>query len=321
MNLIASAVATVHFVGITLFIPPPPPMITRLTGTPQSSPAEFVAVMPNIPSHIVPPENPTALIAPAPAEHKVTTARTAALDAPASPRTSPLNSDVEHHEAFLVFTEQDLLDVQGWEVKRLELGFLAIPLQGEHLTFVNDAPDPAVNTTIALPHITNPSNPTNLRPEYQPPAYSDAAAVFEIPNGTLKPCAKDPGSWSSRIDVELTLTNHGTFTIRSGKKSLTVNGNAIVVAANTPFEYVNEHTAHANGKPHNVVYCRMLTSGNCSAAMMAPADFTISHPNGGPPPCKDTNMAMPNGQQRIVPAVPPTINSLMDYACSTTQWP
>jgi hypothetical protein len=319
MNLAAIAfaaqTATVHFVGITLFIVPPPSVISGVRLGQESPSSEFVAIMPNIPSHILLAENPTTTAALAAPGHKVTTSRSAVTGEPVRANGMPLNGDVEHHEAFLIFQEQDLLDVNGWEVKRLESHYLAIPLHGEHLTFVSDAPNPPVNATLPLRHLTDPMNPTPLRPEYMPPAYSDAAAVFEMPNGTLKVCSKDPKA-GARIDVEATLKNNGTFTIRAGNKSLTVAGSAIVVAAHAPFEYVNNHEVHATGMPHNIVYCRMLVSGNCSTAIRS---LTID--SAGPGPCKDPSIFITGTERRIVPPVPPDINQLADFACSTTQWP
>jgi len=317
MNLLAAVSATTHvithvitlrLIGITLFVMPQPSVISTVAIRQQSSPAPvpFVAIMPNIPSHIMLGENPTL---------KVSTAAHAS-------GSSPLNGDIEPHQAFLIFKDQDLQDVKGWEVMRLEDGYLAIPLHGEHLTLAGNSSNPPVTGNVNLGHITDPANPIPLRPEYRPPAYSDAAAVFEMPTGTLRTCAKTPGDPNTRIDVELDLTNDGSFTFRSGDKTLTVRGDAIVVAANAPFAYLKDpKTYHNEMVAHNEAYCRMLTSGQCWAGVHSLTRINLSSTGDGSG-CKDQSGFRTNSNQSSrLPAVPPQINEIMNSECSNSRWP
>src|SRR5258705_12645514 len=120
MNLAAIAfaaqTATVHFVGLTVFIPPPPSVISSVTLDQPSPSPEFVAVMPNVPSHIMLPADQTAVSVPATTGRKVATSRSTITDGPVRSSSTPLNGDVEHHEAFLIFQSKNLIDVNAWEV-------------------------------------------------------------------------------------------------------------------------------------------------------------------------------------------------------------
>jgi hypothetical protein len=325
MDLVTAAAKTIvvhtailHFVGLTFFTAPPAPESVKALNAP-----EFVAIMPFVPSHIsAGATDPRAVTNASPQKDQAKTART---DNSGQVQQIPLQSPnallVDPHVALLIFKERDLLDVTGWEVKRLETGFLSIQLTGEHLTFSGDLPNQNVNRSLALGRVTGSRQ---LRPEYMPPAYSDAAAVFDIPSADITACASlpvDPNKpfpFLVRVDTELTLRNNGELTIKSGTKSLTVSGDAIVVAANTPLPYADHHDTHTNGVPHNAVYCAM-TTGNapCNVAFPSQQDMNL-HPIGQ---CHDDTLVMGGGTVSRIPALPPTINALVDFACSNSQWP
>jgi len=250
---------------------------------------------------------------------------------PSSPRSAPQPEDrvpakvatasnlsVETHIPFLIFQARDLVDVSGWEVKRFESGYLGIQLNGEHLNFVADGVNQAVNSNLALGHVGG-----QLRPEYQPPAFSDAAAVFMIPVGDLRACGNVTGNPPivgplTRIDTELRLNNNGTFTIQAGTKRLTVDGDATVVAADVPFAYADHHGLSHTGAAHYTFYCAMTgTSGACSAPMPSlSASNQIL-------PCHDSSMVMTGdpASRMELPTIPSGLNLLMDFACSNSQWP
>src|SRR4051794_36705347 len=112
MNLaaitLANHTAIVHFLGIMAFTPLSPPVNSR--GTIDQPPPQggFVVVVPNIPSHsiLTQTQTPTALAVAPPAPRNVPASRANAIDSPAIPDGTALNSDVEAHEAFLILQEQ-----------------------------------------------------------------------------------------------------------------------------------------------------------------------------------------------------------------------
>src|SRR5258706_7111207 len=307
-------VATIHFVGLVLFTPPPSAITAKLTTNPAP---EFVAIMPFVPSHIPPDSTPiaTAIAVPDGSSHKSVSQPPAsaggAQSATRAPQithetTFPANHPVEPHTAFLIFKDSDLLDVIGWEVKRFEPGYLGIQLTGEHLSFVSDAALQDVSTRLSLGRAGRAG--AQLRPEYLPPDYSDAAAVFSIPNGQLAACAKGTNNPNSltRIDTELKLNNSGQLTIRSGTKNLTVVGDAFVVAAHIP----SAHAVHQDpfASPHYTVYCTMTgtSAGLCTLPMASLTDTA----NPKILQCYDNTMAMGGGPDSRVtlPVIPPSID-------------
>jgi hypothetical protein len=314
-------IAILHFVGLTFFTAPPASESTKTLDD-----TEFVAIMPFVPSHVsAGATDPTiATSATSPQRMKTHTAR---LDDSVAGGSQPLTPSATHsllfdpHVALIIFKDKDLLDVSGWSVKRLESGFLSIELTGEHLTFAGYLPNQNVSRSLSLGRVTGS---TQLRPEYMAPAYSDAAAVFKIPNTDIAACASQPIDPAKpfpflvRVDTEVTLRNSGQLIIKSGAKSLTVIGNAVVTFANTPLPFADHQATATNGVPHNGVYCTMTTgSAPCDVAFPSQQDMTL-HPIGR---CHDATMVMEGGTVARFPAVPHRIDSLVDFACSNTQWP
>ncbi|HWJ41619.1 MAG TPA: hypothetical protein VNT29_10805 [Candidatus Limnocylindrales bacterium] len=314
-------VATIHFLGIVVFIQPPD--ATRATRT-ESPSTITVAVMPNVPAHILAGAPiTTAAAVPSGPMHKATVQPAPSPGSSQSAArfgsgvTPPENHIVEPHNAFLIFKDSDLLDVSGWEVKRFETGFLGIQLNGEHISFVADGPNQIDSSPLNLGQVTG-----QLRPEYLPPAYSDAAAVFSIPNGELAACAKgtnNPGLMT-RIDTELRLINSGQLTVQSGTKILTVRGDASVVAAMVPFTFANHNELNPQSAAHYNVYCAMTGNvGPCSAPL---ADLSLVA-NPKILQCHDNTMitgGSPDSRENL-PVIPNSIDHLLDVACSNSRWP
>ena len=306
-----------HFVGLTFFTAPPASESSKTLDD-----TEFVAIMPFVPEHVS-GGAADATNATSPQRMKAHTAR---LDdsvpggfQPSTPATHPLVFDP--HVALIIFNDKDLLDVSGWNVKRLESGFLSIELTGEHLTFAGYLPHQNVSRSLSLGRV---KGSRQLRPEYMSPAYSEAAAVFNIPNADIAACASQPIDATKpfpfliRVDTEVTLRNSGQLIIKSGAKSLTVRGDAVVILANTPQPFADHHATSTNGVPHNAVYCTMTTgSAPCDVAFPSQEDMTL-HPIGR---CHDATMVMDGGTVARFPALPHRIDSLVDFACSNTQWP
>ena len=357
MDITTAAVhiATIHLLGLCFFTPQTTPAESARTALTHSIVSQqFMVIMPHVPSQTGQNGNTNATGTKASDTQKRTsivqqptgnasspTGRSTAtgeipsnISAPTISGTVPATPHIQAHTALLMFKERDLLNVKGWEVTRLDTGFLSIQLNGEQLSFETDAANQDVKPILGLGHLVA----QELRSQFKPPSYSDAAAVFSIPTGTLTACRKvfvpappvptaigrvpldsaplDPvplDPTRNRIDTELTLNNGGTLTIRAGTKRLTVSGDATLIAANIPMGWAEGKGVESSGIPHNTVYCMMM-AGDCAIpALTKQASDTIK-------PCNDTSgMRVPSGV--TLPSIPARIDSLIDFACSNTQWP
>jgi len=225
-------------------------------------------------------------------------------------------ANVEPHTAMIAFDPQALVSVKGWKPAALgNDGWFYIELSGEHLTFVPDLANDAVTPpeTLLLPHL---GKTHALTTPYTYPNYAGAAAVFEIPTGTLNACVGS-GTTSGRIDTTLTLQTSDTLTITSTteKKSITLKAGYPVIIANVPLSYAMTHNPAGHAHNHFQVYCAMTGQAPCS---WPPPATTSTIPTKPLTTCDNPHFRPAAGHQTPPPPPPLAMN---DFACSNTQWP
>jgi hypothetical protein len=222
----------------------------------------------------------------------------------ATARLESTHRMIEIHTPVIAFKPADLVpgSMTGWTESTLRQDLHYIHLTGDHITFVADG----VNRTAALDPLVPHVGGHQLRPEYE--SAPGAAAVFEIPYGKLLGCAS--GAANGRIDTTLTLSNHGTITIKGdGGKSVTFKGDATIWPANMPMSWLINKTALDAGSPHYMIYCEM------TGAVPCPAPAT-----SGIPMCSgDDTLVMRPPAGRSKGGVATTQSA--DVFCSNSQWP
>jgi len=181
---------------------------------------------------------------------------------------------VEPHTAMIAFRACDYRGSVGWDPVALPVEdgeavqWLYVKLEhSERVRFESNGTSPQATTVEdgLLPHVIHEVYPqaeqrdpsVNLRPEYQPPNYSGAAAVVEIPPGRLSSCG---GGNGTRADTQVALnTPDGTFAVTSGAKKLFLRrSDAAVTIANLPMGDHHELDRHSFSQDHYTVYCAMV---------------------------------------------------------------
>jgi hypothetical protein len=154
---------------------------------------------------------------------------------------------------------------------------------------------------------------------YQWP-YSAAAAVFDLGRSVVTACMSGATTSNqdpiTRVDAEVVLANAGTVTIKeTGGKSLTLRGDAFVVALNVPPPWALHHLADPKSeKNHFKVYCAMTGDTDCEWPLMRPKIPPF------PGPCTDTSNLRPAGAPPPPDALP-ELTKAADLFCSTSSWP
>jgi hypothetical protein len=310
MPTVTAGQALLHFVGLCVFTTQP--ISTYQTANlplarmavPATSRSEVVVLLPKVGSGTMPhmPDMPA-------------TARTSASTRVryVVPTPVPQTPVVEPHTALIAFRTRDLhvRASTGFAIEDLgRSGFSYVKLNGEHITFQANGSNQAISLGKALPHIKDVWNAnSDFIPGYKPPLYSAAAAVLEIPAGTLNVCTGNTDS-HSRIDTEVTLNNDGVLVIYAGPtKKITLDGNALVIIANVPLLYATGQEAANNG-PHYWAYCAMEagTVNGCVAPRSTATDPIHR--------CQDPTMRTADDQQELPPQV-----MLVSFECSNTQFP
>lgn len=251
---------------------------------------------------------------------------------------------VESHTAFIAFATCDYVSSTGWAPAGMETvpGQLFVRLDGERITIipsigparstdVNSRRQPLPSTfeagnsnELLLPHLQKTCCPamTKLKPDFQPPDFRGAAAVFDIPYGNASACgANAPGVQWSRIDTRVTIDNDGYLTISAKKdnktKEIRLRGGAQVYVANLPSDFLEPgvHT-HIASAPHFMAYFQMSESPNSCSNWTVPVVK----------PCATPSLWR-EGIQGTPPPVPPgTSTSILEFArvdfeCSNSLWP
>lgn len=216
----------IHFIGLVLF------------STQVSNDPGLHAILPTITHDF----NPSSILNPP-------TQVAAAPSSSASPSAAPASfaTHIEPHVALLVFREDIVVNDSQWYASPIVSRFpeateLAsykyVQLTGEHVTFIVNAPNNlAAGLPANMPRLPTCGTTGELTSSYQWP-YSQAAAVVDIPEGTLSVCKK--AELAGRIDTRLMLNTTGTLTVVATKsgivKTLVLNttNNPTIYLANVP---------------------------------------------------------------------------------------
>lgn len=293
--LAAAARAVIQIIGLAVVIDPnavtPAPDRSAITFDPANVPIAAVdIVLPTVTGHV----HPAAAAKPASAS----IAKSAKVT-PQPPNTSRLATrpapieesvGVEPHIALLVYATMDALSGSTWTGQPFAPapGYSSIELHGEHLQFRVNAPNPPLQMP-NLRHLTqtctrNDAGRPSLKQTYRPPAYTAAAAVVHLTEGTLSTCTAQIVSGGTRrptdrSDTLLALDNDGT--LEGGVQA---------------------------GAPHYEVYGDMLDPGASCKWQQLTA--------GSAPPCDDSPMITLGGSPRQ-----PQIWRAVDWQCSNSQYP
>jgi hypothetical protein len=235
--------------------------------------------------------------------------------------------NIESHITLLIFHEDLVADDSQWPTSTIISRFphaetltsyKYVKLTGEHITFIAGAPnDSPVALPENLPHLSLSCPTTGLTSGYQWP-YSKAAAVVDIPEGTLSTCYSSvaPG----RIDTKLTLNTTGTLTVVAEKsgavKTLVLNtlNNRTIYLVNVPPPRVKGSAEAESGSSHFYAYYSMIGKDLTSTCIHSPSASANMRVVG----CDPVFFA-PGSTDSDDREVPPMFSA--NAECSNTQWP
>lgn len=323
MKTIIAATAILQFIGLCLGVDP-----NRTGG----------GVVSDVPAvDFVLPAVPARSSATRAATRRVAAARS--MKRESAPAADVSTASVEQHVAMIIFPTVALRKAAGFTVQPFPRmsDYSYVELHGEHLSI-------AVNGTNDTPHLpqqlahlaaickgadTDPDPP--LIEGYRAPAYSAAAAVVHVTEGTLKTCAavlresETPNTrteagatprgyrQTDRADTHLTLDNDGTLVLSANKvRQLVFDGNATIIVANLPAAYLTGGACDL-GAPHYQIYSTMVkTTQRCQWHRLALESCGFS----------DATSAALRTIWRGDPAVPDFgANARISWECSNSQYP
>ena len=321
----------IHFIGIVLF------------STQVSNDPGLHAILPAIPPPALAPPILQHGHHPAVAMAALEPSPVAAV--PAAPLT------VERHVAWLIFHKDVVANDSQWKTTKVVktypqatklAAYRYVELTGEHIEFMGDTSN---NPPALIPrNMPQFSCPTifGLERGYQWP-YSSAAAVVDIPEGTLSTCRTGLG----RIDSRLRLNTTGTLTIVAAKSGvvkkliLWTTHNPTIYLTNIPPSQLKGVAAAGTSAAHFQAYFEMIDRigfSSCSGAPLVPQGappVPACHPLLIPPispapPVADVRFARMLGRVRALfrpaPVAPNDIDvnvvfHAVNAECSNTQWP
>ena len=229
---------------------------------------------------------------------------------------------VEDHAAVIIYRTEDRLSRAGnWKKDgTLKNGWEFVELDGEQLQFlsngVNDVPVIPADLPRAFVSANGCLKPPSLNNAFRGPLYKGAAAVVDIPYGTLDVCATNNRSVTERVDTNLLLKNEGVLVIAAKNwaephaKTIALDGDAVVYVANVPPYYLFTGVEQPNpGEPHWEAYNAMLESpcgGRPEGPMVKECAF----------------LSRISESYRKARAYPPSDGiQLINSECSNSQWP
>jgi hypothetical protein len=263
-----------------------------------------------------------------------------------------VHARVEDHQAALIFETASYVGSTNWKkydlkVKKGEKAFSYVLLDRDRVRFITNG---ATNETANLGDIQLPRLPqicdatSKLRRDFMPP-YTGAAAVFDIPEGSLKAClstARDKPA-AKRLDTKIRLKTEDSFVISASTMKQTKElrlksktGALNVAVANVPTRYlrgdysVRPETA-ADGMPHVHAYYGM-GDGNISSCTrtlqdwwdteqpdVEPCDIPVDFRGIGGTPSSRSQEAPFD----VAGALPPKMlkGTIYNFECSNTKWP
>ena len=233
---------------------------------------------------------------------------------------------VENHVAVLLFRKRDVIGTAGtWKrTGELRSDWQFVQLDGEQVQFLTNGVNDAPAVPASLPRIeggdclVQAEATTGFKDAFQAPDYAGAAAVIDIPLGTLAVCGKKSAHSDSviRVDTTLAMKNEGVLVIAARRasdgtaKTITLHGGALVYVANVPPRYVFEGTYDPmTSDSHWEAYHEMIDTPCPSRPQM-------------PPVAEACDLSGLSEAWRIAQNDPPTLVLMMvGSECSNTQWP
>ena len=330
MTLDAASQIAIHFVGLIVFTTQLESTVIPAQGLhPALDIPLLVAIVPNV-------TIPHGMAR----ERK---AKRVAFSKTRPSRQSHSSDPVQSHTALIAFRTADRRAVNGWlpiPIGRTDSSgagpeWQYIVLSGERIRFQANGTNPRIQSLgDQVPHLIDQlqlsaNSNYNLKPEYMSP-YTGAAAVIDLPVGTLTTCASQVIGVQNRIDTQI-LVNHTGDLVITGEtaagpvKSLTLGEGAQIVFANVPLEYVE--TASGMDAGHYVVYCQMVNGNATLTRCMEPK--LRGSATAGTTSCIDDVLRKINLGNRgrrahhatAVARGPLPTAMLMNIECSNTQWP
>jgi hypothetical protein len=256
---------------------------------------------------------------------------------------------VEDHEAVLVFPTASYHPSSNWGapevVKRngTNTTYSFVRLDGDYVRFISNSaiiptcnqPPTTLPASVKLPPLRNavcPAKMQSLRSEYLPP-YTGAAAVFDLPQGTLESCLSTPSANKRRLDTKLTLTSPGPYFVVSAstmktRKELRLKANSAgfveLMVTNLPKRYLAGDTTELstsamNGLKHDNAYYAMGATANGSCNTSLEGWFNSLATNQVPPNCQLNGLGL-----KLMAGAPGQILDKVaaaSFECSNTQWP
>lgn len=244
---------------------------------------------------------------------------------------------IDDHAAILAFPTYVLLSDPnpGWNVLPLKPvnDYSYVALDGEHLQLIVNGQNAVATVPNKLPRISHGCGgdstargssrgrfpPPPLTAGYQPPHYSQAAAVLRIAAGSVDACtANVNGDKRGRVDTRVSLNNDGTVILKATKngvsRQLTFDGDSLLILANVPKRWLdgNPYTA-LNDLGHFEAYYTMLDPNRRAGCRRQPPPDSL-------PSCGETALR-PMGGKTETPVTLPEPLRFMTYDCSNSSYP
>lgn len=241
---------------------------------------------------------------------------------------------VEDHIALLVFPASEYITNTNWSTPITLPGdpsYKYVMLNGERIQFGTGIPNQA-------PSLTDPKLPSlqalcpsmkSLNADFKPP-YPGAAAVFDVPQGSVNACTIP----NKRIDTEINLQSNGILTISSSaarvRKEIQLkpdqSGTIKLIVANVPVSCLTKGycTAPSPGAIDSVSHVHAYYAmGDCRMAAANTISITAWANSTDQLPSNHCTAYIPNavgGFGMTGPKSPPHVLAT-DFECSNTRWP
>ena len=222
---------------------------------------------------------------------------------------------VEAHTAVILYQKSKKIGISNWTPTTFRTTWEYVVLQGERLQFVTTAPNVTPSIPSQLPHAC----PTmTLQSSFQPPDFTGAAAVVDIPEGSIDVCLANPSTsgdeMTRRADTRVFVKTNGSLVVVATKpnapaRTITFSADATVYIANIPPRHLGGIQQLAViGLPHHAAYDLIGGTSNCT---QVPNIGSISNN------CGSTVFKTAGGGEGDWSPQSIMINS----ECSNTQWP
>ncbi|HEV7240101.1 MAG TPA: hypothetical protein VGQ36_12750 [Thermoanaerobaculia bacterium] len=224
---------------------------------------------------------------------------------------------VEPHVAAIIYEKSDKLGISNWTPANFRETWEYVVLQHERLQFVTSAANGTPSIPRDLPHACSTMT---LQAPFQPPHYTSAAAVVDIPEGSLEVCVARQSNDSpsgGRADTRLFLKTNGSFVIVATNasepaKTITLKPDATVFLVNIPptrLDIETPLTSLVESLPHHQAYDAMGGTSNCTHHL------DVSNV------CKscDESLMKKRRPARSGSSLPEIM--IIDSECSNSQWP